>query len=126
MGAVVMGSSSALPVGTMPGNSVAKGRQRGVWLPKTYATASEVVSSSAPSATALSTEKETETGGAGSLSRLFQGQLGENFVIDNNSFTRAQIRATFYPKFENEKSDHEVCDFSRLEGLIDDSHFLSQ
>lgn len=107
-GAGVIGSSSALQFGTMPGNSIAKGSQRGVWLPKTYATASEVVAPAAPSAAGLSTEKEAEVGRAVSLSRLFQGQLGENFVVDNNTFTKAQIRATFYPKFENEKSDHEI------------------
>ncbi|KAH0458939.1 hypothetical protein IEQ34_011753 [Dendrobium chrysotoxum] len=108
MGAGASGSSSAVQFGAMPGNSIAKGRPRGMWLPKTYATASELVASAAPSATALRTEKETEVTGAGSLSRLFQGQLGENFVVDNNTFSRAQIRATFYPKFENEKSDQEI------------------
>ncbi|KAL0916856.1 hypothetical protein M5K25_014400 [Dendrobium thyrsiflorum] len=108
MGAGASGSSSAVQFGAMPDNSIAKGRPRGVWLPKTYATASELVASAAPSATALRTEKETEVSSAGSLSRLFQGQLGENFVVDNNTFSRAQIRATFYPKFENEKSDQEI------------------
>ncbi|XP_020676662.1 tRNA ligase 1 [Dendrobium catenatum] len=108
MGAGASGSSSAVQFGAIPGNSIAKGQPRGVWLPKTYVTASEPVASAAPSATALRTEKETEVSGAGSLSRLFQGQLGENFVVDNNTFSRAQIRATFYPKFENEKSDQEI------------------
>lgn len=42
------------------------------------------------------------------LSKLFKGNLVENFTVDNSTYSHAQIRATFYPKFENEKSDHEV------------------
>jgi hypothetical protein len=44
-----------------------------------------------------------EQGGA---SRLFMGAA--DFAVDNNTFAQAQIRAAFYPKFENEKSDQEV------------------
>jgi hypothetical protein len=44
-----------------------------------------------------------EQGGA---SRLFTGAA--DFAVDNNTFAQAQIRAAFYPKFENEKSDQEV------------------
>jgi hypothetical protein len=40
------------------------------------------------------------------LSRLFKSVLG--FEVDNSTFMEAQIRATFYPKFENDKSDQEV------------------
>jgi Zn-dependent oligopeptidase len=40
------------------------------------------------------------------LSSLFKAT--PHFEVDNNTFTEAQIRATFYPKFENEKSDQEV------------------
>ncbi|KAJ7947775.1 putative RNA ligase [Quillaja saponaria] len=42
------------------------------------------------------------------LSKLLQGNLLENFTVDNSTYSHAQIRATFYPKFENEKSDQEV------------------
>ncbi|KAG8387723.1 hypothetical protein BUALT_Bualt02G0051100 [Buddleja alternifolia] len=36
------------------------------------------------------------------------GKLLENFTVDKSTYSLAQVRATFYPKFENEKSDHEV------------------
>ncbi|XP_075635217.1 tRNA ligase 1 isoform X2 [Castanea sativa] len=42
------------------------------------------------------------------LSKLFGGNMLENFTVDNSTYTHAQVRATFYPKFENEKSDQEV------------------
>ncbi|KAM7522308.1 hypothetical protein LguiA_012210 [Lonicera macranthoides] len=42
------------------------------------------------------------------LSNLFKGNLLENFNVDNSTYSLAQIRATFYPKFENEKSDQEI------------------
>lgn len=41
-------------------------------------------------------------------SKLFNGKLLEDFTVDKSTYSRAQIRATFYPKFENEKSDQEV------------------
>jgi hypothetical protein len=47
------------------------------------------------------------------LSRLFESAPG--FEVDNSTFTEALIRATFYPKFENDKSDqvriwqHQKC-----------------
>ncbi|KAL5672163.1 hypothetical protein ACJX0J_016469, partial [Zea mays] len=37
---------------------------------------------------------------------LFKSVLG--FEVDNSTFMEAQIRATFYPKFENDKSDQET------------------
>lgn len=36
------------------------------------------------------------------------GRLLGNFPVDDSTYSLAQIRATFYPKFENEKSDQEV------------------
>ncbi|XP_024970933.1 tRNA ligase 1 isoform X2 [Cynara cardunculus var. scolymus] len=42
------------------------------------------------------------------LSKLFRQNLLENFTVDNFTYSTAKIRATFYPKFENEKSDQEV------------------
>lgn len=46
------------------------------------------------------------------LSKLFRGNLLENFTVDNSTYSLSQIRATFYPKFENEKSDQEVRFYS--------------
>ena len=58
-------------------------------------------SSSSTKVTSLSKE---ESG----LSKLFAGSLGGDFSVDTHTIARARIRATFYPKFENEKSDQEV------------------
>ncbi|KAJ6303762.1 hypothetical protein OIU77_017605 [Salix suchowensis] len=51
---------------------------------------------------------ETTLKSSASLSRIFKGILLENFTVDNSTYSLAQIRATFYPKFENEKSDQEI------------------
>ncbi|KAJ6750076.1 hypothetical protein OIU85_000682 [Salix viminalis] len=51
---------------------------------------------------------ETTLKSSASLSRIFKGNLLENFTVDNSTYSLAQIRATFYPKFENEKSDQEI------------------
>ena len=42
------------------------------------------------------------------LRQLFNGDRLGNFKVDNLIQSHAQVRATFYPKFENEKSDQEV------------------
>ncbi|KAD4384472.1 hypothetical protein E3N88_24640 [Mikania micrantha] len=42
------------------------------------------------------------------LSNMYKNNLLENFTVDNSTYFTAKIRATFYPKFENEKSDQEV------------------
>ncbi|PIA61841.1 hypothetical protein AQUCO_00200085v1 [Aquilegia coerulea] len=34
--------------------------------------------------------------------------FGTDFKVDDNTFLLSKIRATFYPKFENEKSDQEI------------------
>lgn len=46
------------------------------------------------------------------LSKLFRCNLLENLTVDNSTYALGQIRATFYPKFENEKSDQEVHCYS--------------
>ncbi|KAH7661894.1 tRNA ligase phosphodiesterase domain-containing protein [Dioscorea alata] len=74
------------------------GQDRGV------STASGSVDAAAGSS--VVTEKEART--AERLSKLFNRPLGADFSVDGNTFSRAQIRATFYPKFENEKSDQEI------------------
>ncbi|CAL9213161.1 unnamed protein product, partial [Arabidopsis halleri] len=42
------------------------------------------------------------------LSKIFGGYLLEKFSVDKSTYCHAQIRATFYPKFENEKTDQEI------------------
>ncbi|PPR81393.1 hypothetical protein GOBAR_AA39324 [Gossypium barbadense] len=72
-----------------------------VWKPKSYGT---VAGSNAASAADVQTEKNNVD-----LSRIFlKPNLLENFKVDNSTYSLAQIRATFYPKFENEKSDQEI------------------
>ncbi|KAL5197450.1 hypothetical protein ABZP36_000962, partial [Zizania latifolia] len=74
------------------------------WKPKA-ADAAAAASSSAPSSAEL----------AGSIERMSlvpqaeaPQMCADDFAVDNNTFTQSQIRATFYPKFENEKSDQET------------------
>ncbi|KAI9076204.1 hypothetical protein K1719_041902 [Acacia pycnantha] len=43
-----------------------------------------------------------------SIAFLSSNNLLENFTVDNSTYSLARIRATFYPKFENEKSDQEI------------------
>ncbi|XP_057969723.1 tRNA ligase 1-like [Malania oleifera] len=99
-----------------PKQDLAQGHKT-MWKPKSYGTTS--------GATGVEVENESlgrsavdiqgnvvetvapEKSGAG-LSKLFKGPLLENFIVDNSTYSHAQIRATFYPKFENEKSDQEI------------------
>ncbi|WZZ83844.1 hypothetical protein YC2023_104416 [Brassica napus] len=55
-----------------------------VWKPKSYGTVS------------------------GSKVSVNQRKFLEDFTVDKSSCCQAQIRATFYPKFENEKTDQEI------------------
>ncbi|XP_075093401.1 tRNA ligase 1 [Nicotiana tabacum] len=74
--------------------------QKVIWKPKSYGTVS-----GPPTIEAEKTSNEQKNA---NLSKLFKGNLLENFTVDNSTFSRAQVRATFYPKFENEKSDQEI------------------
>lgn len=88
-----------------------KGQATEVWRPKNYSTtaaAAGTAAAKAPEKAATAAPAEESAGAAGGLAKLFKGNLGADFVVDNNTFSRAQIRATFYPKFENEKSDQEI------------------
>ncbi|KAK7262359.1 hypothetical protein RJT34_29928 [Clitoria ternatea] len=90
-----------------------------IWKPKSYGTASGASVTEAENAPA---SKATVNGvgidsnaastknsnGTGCLSKLFSGSLLENFTVDKSTYSRSQVRATFYPKFENEKSDQEI------------------
>jgi len=86
--------------------------QKAVWKPKSYGTLGGATA--APVEQVAAEQKVSQAGlrersGAGaSLDALFRGKLFENFTVDNHTYAHAQIRATFYPKFENEKSDQEV------------------
>ncbi|XP_065865631.1 tRNA ligase 1 [Euphorbia lathyris] len=94
--------------------------QKAIWKPKSYGTvtgpstveveqvpsrgtAAEAQNKSGMADTSLGTPKSSVN-----LSKLFKGNLLENFVVDNTTYAEAKIRATFYPKFENEKSDQEI------------------
>ncbi|WVZ03730.1 hypothetical protein V8G54_024536 [Vigna mungo] len=97
---------AGLSIGDNGGKTGAHGS---IWKPKSYGTASggavtEVENGAGVEASVASTHKN----GGSSLSKIFRGNLLEKFTVNNSTYTRAQIRATFYPKFENEKSDQEV------------------
>ncbi|KAL0732469.1 hypothetical protein Bca4012_008678 [Brassica carinata] len=40
--------------------------------------------------------------------KFYKGEFLEDFSVDKSTYCQAQIRATFYPKFENEKTDQEI------------------
>ncbi|XP_048233703.1 tRNA ligase 1-like isoform X2 [Ricinus communis] len=71
--------------------------QKVIWKPRSYGTVSG----------AVEVENVVPKSNV-NLSQLFKGNLLENFTVDNSTYAQAQIRATFYPKFENEKSDQEI------------------
>lgn len=89
---------------------------KGIWKPKSYGTVSgsTAVEAEVPvdkskvgfqgNGAGLATPKKSSSGS----SKLFKGNLLENFTVDNSTYAQVQVRATFYPKFENEKSDQEV------------------
>ncbi|CAN1281672.1 tRNA ligase 1 [Linum perenne] len=74
--------------------------QKTVWKPKAYGTVS--------GASTVESDSTSVQKTSAALSQLFKGNLLENFTVDNSTYSRSQIRATFYPKFENEKSDQEI------------------
>ncbi|KAJ1288130.1 hypothetical protein BS78_02G066400 [Paspalum vaginatum] len=69
-----------------------------LWVPRGYTTSASTSTSAAAA--------ERDGVATGKLSSLFMA--APEFQVDNSTFTEAQIRATFYPKFENEKSDQET------------------
>ncbi|XP_039066009.1 tRNA ligase 1-like isoform X2 [Hibiscus syriacus] len=86
------------------GLSISEGQ---IWKPKSYGTVSGSNSADA-SATATHVDVQTEKRSV-DLSKIFlNSNLLENFKVDNSTYSLAQIRASFYPKFENEKSDQEI------------------
>ncbi|CAN1281665.1 tRNA ligase 1 [Linum perenne] len=104
------GNSQMVNKGVVPG-------QKTVWKPKAYGTVSgaSTVESDSTSVQKTVTDgkgivaaKASSPINSAALSQLFKGNLLENFTVDNSTYSRSQIRATFYPKFENEKSDQEI------------------
>ncbi|KAL2471116.1 RNA ligase [Abeliophyllum distichum] len=89
--------------------------QEEIHKPKAYGTARGTMTAQVDKAPVDQTtplDNGTQTASSGKhdavLSKLFGGNLLENFTVDNSTYSLAQIRATFYPKFENEKSDQEI------------------
>ncbi|KAE9463480.1 hypothetical protein C3L33_04628, partial [Rhododendron williamsianum] len=78
--------------------------QHAVWKPRSYGTVRGATAVEVEKAPADQTAEKTSA----DLSKLFKSNILENFTVDNSTYSLAQIRATFYPKFENEKSDQEV------------------
>lgn len=78
--------------------------QKEIWKPKSYCTVSETANDEVGSPSDAAAAPKSST----SLSQLFGGNLLNKFTVDNSTYSLAEIRATFYPKFENEKSDQEV------------------
>ncbi|XP_057782702.1 tRNA ligase 1 [Salvia miltiorrhiza] len=96
-------------------NHVPARDQKAVWKPKSYGTVSGTTAGGLNSApvdqiTVPNNGNQTESAGtpAAVSSKLFSGKLLESFTTDSSTYSLAQVRATFYPKFENEKSDQEV------------------
>jgi len=100
--------------------------EKAIWKPRAYGTATGPLDVDAESKTADKGAAEAQGNSSGSsvaqeispgLSKLFRTNYLEGFSVDNSTYTSAQIRATFYPKFENEKSDQEVF-FSHISPLL--------
>ncbi|XP_026403097.1 tRNA ligase 1-like isoform X3 [Papaver somniferum] len=117
----VQNIASPLQFGSVPSKepSPVQG-EKTVWKPKQYGTVSGptnfIVGAGNPDITVTSINNindqndgaaSAEKKSAGS-SKVVRGSLAEDFVTDKYSYSNAKIRATFYPKFENEKSDQEV------------------
>lgn len=88
--------------GVQPANQFSAHSPKAVWKPKSYGTVSGT------STAAVEAEVASAGKSSASLSRI---NLSDNFTVDNSAYSAARIRATFYPKFENEKSDQEVYSF---------------
>ncbi|KAL5996702.1 hypothetical protein ACLOJK_007621 [Asimina triloba] len=118
---------SPMQFGTIPleNHTSSNKDQKTIWKPKSYSTIRGAATSDVASAdsdasltvsegqTHLSESREDAATdkNIAALSKLFRGPMGADFIVDNLTYCQAQIRATFYPKFENEKSDQEVSSF---------------
>lgn len=105
--------------------------EKSIWIPKSYGTASGPIEAR-PRPTPVEqvivpgkvTQKESAGIPADVLSKLLSGKLLENFTTDSSTYSIAQVRATFYPKFENEKSDQEVCYPIYASSLVQTRHIV--
>ncbi|CAO2814431.1 unnamed protein product [Amaranthus hypochondriacus] len=96
------------PSGQSVQNVIAVPTQKEVWKPKSSVTSSGV--GIAPVYEVKTKEVDSARSDKTNipLSALFNSKLYDNFTVDNTTYAHAKIRATFYPKFENEKSDQEI------------------
>lgn len=110
-------SASSLGFGTlhMANPDPAQG-PKAIWKPKSYGTVTgattketgDVTPDSMATAVQENASNAATAPNSVALSKLFNGNLLQNFAVDNSTYSLAEVRATFYPKFENEKSDQEV------------------
>ncbi|KAI4334436.1 hypothetical protein L6164_019131 [Bauhinia variegata] len=103
--------------GVQPTNQDTVQGSKTIWKPKSYGTASgnttaEVANTPVSKMTVDNSRGKAEVASgrnsSAGLSKLFGRKLLENFTADNSTYSLAKVRATFYPKFENEKSDQEI------------------
>lgn len=108
-------------IGTI--NKIPAHNQKVVWKQKSYGKVSGPAAVEVGKAPTNQASAEVQTNGVNkpingqknaALSNVFRGNLLENFTVGKSTFSQAQVRATFYPKFENEKSDQEVSHSSML------------
>nr|GMD15972.1 hydrolase, alpha/beta fold family protein [Ipomoea batatas] len=104
-------------IGTI--NKIPAHNQKVVWKQKSYGKVSGPAAVEVENAPTNQASAEVQTNGVNkpingqknaALSNVFRGNLLENFTVGKSTFSQAQVRATFYPKFENEKSDQENTD----------------
>ncbi|XP_031100261.1 tRNA ligase 1 isoform X1 [Ipomoea triloba] len=102
-------------IGTI--NKIPAHSQKVVWKQKSYGKVSGPAAVEVGNAPTNQASAEVQTNGVNkpingqknaALSNVFRGNLLENFTVGKSTFSQAQVRATFYPKFENEKSDQEI------------------
>ncbi|XP_050370440.1 tRNA ligase 1-like [Argentina anserina] len=103
-------SVQPIQFGRVQVNPVPVQGKKGVWLPKSYGTVggSTAVEAEVPAAAKSTVGLQQNGKSSSGASKVFKGNLLENFTVDNSTYSQVQIRATFYPKFENEKSDLEI------------------
>ncbi|CAA0811963.1 RNAligase [Striga hermonthica] len=82
--------------------------QKAPWKPRSYGTVAEKTPADQAKVLDHGSGTRPVQKSKVDMNELFSGKLLENFTVDNSTYSRAQVRATFYPKFENEKSDQEV------------------
>ncbi|KAK1376793.1 hypothetical protein POM88_032986 [Heracleum sosnowskyi] len=90
---------------------------KSIWKPKSYGTVSGATSIEIEKPKADQDRIAKDGGGSitasaekndNAVSKFFNGKMLEDFTVYKSTYSGAQIRAIFYPKFENEKSDQEV------------------